>query len=311
MDPVTANFYFNFINAWENAEYQRRDRIPLYLQVCVCLNFFGHGGYQTTVGEDLNLAVSQPAVSRIITNISNIITVHLLHRYVRFPTTDNEIRRVKQQFLEKQNFPNAIGAIDGTHVAIFSPKVDDPIYPAVAYLNRKGYHSINIYGATHDSEIWETSYIHRHLRRKYEEGRHNTWLLGDSGYPLQPWLMTPIIDAAPNTPEGHYTTRHIHARNVGERGNGVWKGRFRCLKKDRVLQYNHATAGRIIYSCAVLHNICRRYNIPDVDIDDDDDNVDNDNVEHDSPHQPVNPDVNILAEARIIRRRLVNQLAHN
>ncbi|KAJ8936381.1 hypothetical protein NQ314_012386 [Rhamnusium bicolor] len=267
--------------------------------VCVCLNFFGHGGYQTTVGEDLNLAVSQPAVSRIITNISNIITVHLLHRYVRFSTTDDEIRRVKQQFLENQNFPNAIGAIDGTHVAIFSPKVDDPIYPAVAYLNRKGYHSINVQaifdanimllnvnarfpGATHDSGIWETSCIHRHLRRKYEEGRHNTWLLGDSGYPLQPWLMTPIIDAAPNTPEGHYTTRHIHARNVGERGNGVWKGRFRCLKR------------------------IARYNIPEVDIDDDDDNV-----EHDNLHQPVNPDVNILAEARIIRRRLVNQLAHN
>ncbi|KAJ8935507.1 hypothetical protein NQ314_012761 [Rhamnusium bicolor] len=238
----------------------------------------------------------------------------------------NKKRRVKQQFLEKQNFLNAIGAIDGTHFAIFSPKVDDPIYPAVAYLNRKGYHSINVQaifdanimllnvnarfpGATHDCGIWETSYIHRHLR-KYEEGRHNTWLLGDSGYPLQPWLMTPIL--MPLLIHQKNITLHVtYTLGMLVREETVYgKGDLDVFfKKDRVLHYNHATAGRIIYSCAVLHNICRRYNIPDVDIDDDDDNVDNDNDQHDNPHQPVNPDVNILAEARIIR--LVNQLAHN
>ncbi|KAJ8915388.1 hypothetical protein NQ315_008275 [Exocentrus adspersus] len=109
-------------------------------------------------------------------------------------------------------------------------------------------------GAVHDAAIWEGLTIHRHLKRKYQEGTRNNYLLGDSGYPLQPWLMTPLPDALPNTPEAVYNERHIRTRNVAERGFGVWKARFRCLRKDRVLHYSHAAAARIIYACAVLHN---------------------------------------------------------
>ncbi|KAJ8971440.1 hypothetical protein NQ314_000696 [Rhamnusium bicolor] len=45
-------------------------------------------------------------------------------------------------------------------------------------------------GATHDSFIW-----------CYNEGDRNSWLLGDSGYPLQPWLMVPFQNAAHNSPK--------------------------------------------------------------------------------------------------------------
>ncbi|KAJ8971074.1 hypothetical protein NQ314_000907, partial [Rhamnusium bicolor] len=181
--------------------------------VFICLNFFGHGGYQTTVGQDLNLAVSQPVVSRIIRNISNIITVDFLPRYVKFPTTNEELGQVKEKFLETLNFPNV-----RTQIAITSPNIDDPVYHAVAYLNRKGYHSINVQAVQLMTLL---STIHHHLKRKYQDGHRETWLLGYSGYPLQPWLMTPINDAVPNTPEALYTQRHIHARNVEERGNGL------------------------------------------------------------------------------------------
>ncbi|KAJ8928714.1 hypothetical protein NQ314_018724 [Rhamnusium bicolor] len=86
-------------------------------------------------------------------------------------------------------------------------------------------------GATHDLAIWEVSTINRHLRRIYLEGPEKHMAIRESGYPLQLWLMTPITDAAPNSPEEHYTKCHVRARNVGERGNGTWKERFRCLKK--------------------------------------------------------------------------------
>ncbi|XP_052256779.1 uncharacterized protein LOC127861985 isoform X2 [Dreissena polymorpha] len=35
-------------------------------------------------------------------------------------------------------FPNVIGVIDGTHVQIQAPSIDEPMY-----VNRMGYHSIN------------------------------------------------------------------------------------------------------------------------------------------------------------------------
>lgn len=77
--------------------------------------------------------------------------------------------------------------------------------------------------------------------------------MGDSGYPLEPWLLTPIVNALPDTPEFRYTQAHIRARNCIERCIGVLKGRFLCLSK--VLRYSPEKVGNIVNACAILHNI--------------------------------------------------------
>nr|CAI5849481.1 unnamed protein product [Callosobruchus analis] len=51
---------------------------------------------------------------------------------------------MRRRFFETQSFPGVLGCIDCTHVAIYPPQRDDPVYPEVAYVNRKGYHSINV-----------------------------------------------------------------------------------------------------------------------------------------------------------------------
>lgn len=89
-------------------------------------------------------------------------------------------------------------------------------------------------------------------------GERNTWLLGDSGYPLKPYLLTPILNAEPGTREFCYTTRHVKARNCVERCNGVLKARFRCLSSDRNLRYQPNFVGQIINACVILHNISVR-----------------------------------------------------
>lgn len=135
------------------------------------------------------------------------------------------------------------------------------------------------------------SNIQQFLRAKYFSGELNGWLLGDSGYPLQPWLLTPIENAAPETPEGRYTKLHCLVRNTVERLNGVLKGRFRCLLRHRCLHYLPPKAGKIIYACAVLHNMCLEHNFevpedePDIEDDqhheieeEDDENADNENI---------------------------------
>ncbi len=43
-------------------------------------------------------------------------------------------------------------------------------------------------GCTNDARILNNS----ELARRFEEGRLRGILLGDSGYPLKTWLMTPI-----------------------------------------------------------------------------------------------------------------------
>ena len=50
-------------------------------------------------------------------------------------------------------------------------------------------------GSAHDSFIWRTSNLRALLSaREFNK----SWLIGDLGYPLEPWLLTPITD--PNTP---------------------------------------------------------------------------------------------------------------
>lgn len=137
------------------------------------------------------------------------------------------------------------------------------------------------------------------------QGRINTWLLGDAGYPLQPWLMTPVLNAEENTPEGAYTRAHIRTRNVIERFNGCFKARFRCILKHRVLHYAPPKAAKIIYACAALHNICieRNIDLPDIEMD----NADNIIPQ---PIENIQGDA-LLPQAYRIRRQLIRHFDVN
>lgn len=137
-------------------------------------------------------------------------------------------------------------------------------------------------------------------------------LVGDSGYPLRTWLLTPLEqEPLDNTPESRYNNAHKRTRNIIERCNGVLKMRFRCLLKHRTLHYKPVTACKIINSCVVLHNMCIEYNVPIPD--DEPDNIDfgiilhqnNLDVNIDVPLGRINPE---LAAGRRTRQRLINNL---
>lgn len=58
-------------------------------------------------------------------------------------------------------------------------------------------------GSTHAAFIWDNCALNRQLQIENVYGR----LLGDSAYPLRPWLMTPIPNAQ-NDGEQRYN-RHL------------------------------------------------------------------------------------------------------
>ncbi len=85
---------------------------------------------------------------------------------------------------------------------------------------------------------------------------------GDSGYPLRPWLMTPILHPASEAHE-RYTRAQRKTRGVVERCIGVLKSRFRCIDHSGgVLLYTPERACRIIAAVCVLHNICQMHRVP-------------------------------------------------
>jgi len=70
-----------------------------------------------------------------------------------------------------------------------------------------------------------------------------THFLGDSAYPLLPFLLKPFINVPAGTPEAKYTEHIVKARSVVERCIGILKGRWRCLRKERTLHYQPEFAG--------------------------------------------------------------------
>ncbi|XP_065366368.1 putative nuclease HARBI1 [Calliphora vicina] len=243
------------------------------LKLSACLRIFAEGGYQTGVGKDSDVALAQPTFSKVLTEVVRILEAQLCPVWIKFPTTAEEKRKIALAFYIKYKIPGVIGCVDGTHIQIIAPSKNKHLF-----YNRKGNYSLNATlicdhelriryvnathpGACHDSFIWRTSNIRAHLEGKYLQGSHNFWLLGDAGYPLEPWLLTPHRVPEDGSTEMRFNEVHSKSRNIIERTNGVLKNRWRCLIGARVLHYCPEKAAKITNVCCALHNICLHFKV--------------------------------------------------
>lgn len=176
---------------------------------------------------------------------------------------DEESQHVRQRFYNIARFPRCIGAIDCSHVKIQSPGGHD----AEIYRNRKQFFSFNVQsvadadlkfrdivtrwpGSTHDAHIFRNSVLYASL----ETGQFgNSIIVGDSGYPIKPYLLTPLRNVR-NEAEALFNESLIRTRNVVERKYGIWKRRFPALAMGIRLK-NLDTVQAIIVATAILHNI--------------------------------------------------------
>ncbi|XP_064479300.1 putative nuclease HARBI1 [Ornithodoros turicata] len=161
------------------------------------------------------MAVTQSTIGKVLFNVANTIVLRLAPLWIRFPTEPDEIREVMRVFKTKWRLPGVIGCIDGSAIGILAPSERSGQYQKSAFFCRKKYFAIN-------------AMIHSELKRELS-WRHSDephFLLGDSGYPLQPWLLTPL-PGDPNTPEARYNRRHKGVRGVVDKYIGLLKSRFR------------------------------------------------------------------------------------
>lgn len=221
--------------------------------------------------------IHRQTVSRCVDSVAKGIVRTLMARHICFPRTDEEIQETMAGFYDMKQFPCVIGLIDGTLIPIKGPTdaQDEPLF-----ICRKQYHAMNVQavvnskmqftnlvakwpGSTHDSHIWNNS----QLCQLFEtNGISNTieefWLLGDSGYQLVPYLLTPYPE-----PQGHgqkqFNKCHRRTRCLVERVFGVWKARFMCLHKwGGAMIFAPEKCCTVIMATAVLHNICCQRNLP-------------------------------------------------
>ncbi|XP_045461951.1 putative nuclease HARBI1 [Harmonia axyridis] len=247
---------------------RRRCKLELKTKLLVTLLFYAHGSDQSILGSSFFCDMSQSSVSRSIEEITNALTSREIRfRRIRFPRNMRELSQRRARFSEATHIPGSIGVIDCTHVAIIPPNDDQQVF-----VNRKKYHSMNVQliceencwimnanpnfpGSSHNDYIWGKSDISGILQQVYRENGGNFFLLGDSEYPLSPWLLTPLRNPS-SEQEERFNNKFNSARSIIERCNRLLKNRFRCLLKHRVLRYQPKKAVAIILACCVLHNIC-------------------------------------------------------
>ena len=198
----------------------------------VALRFFASGSFQIVVGD--TILTHKSTTSRTIHRVSQALCARG-QRWVHFPR-QREANRQKRLFYAMASFPNVIGCVDGTHVKVQAPVVNEH-----EYVNRSGKHSINVHsinvhsinvhlicdaelrilnfvvkypGSAHDARILREGSVWRAF-----EGNPRPLdgcILGDSAYPLREWLLTPFLN--PQTPpEVAYTRAFVSTRVTIER----------------------------------------------------------------------------------------------
>uniref|UniRef100_A0A672HG15 Putative nuclease HARBI1 n=1 Tax=Salarias fasciatus TaxID=181472 RepID=A0A672HG15_SALFA len=253
-------------------ETKRSNPIPAHVQLMSTLGCLANGTFQREMADIYG--VSQPTMSRILPTVLDAI-ISLAPTYIQFPYENHRQAEIKQGFHAVAGFPNIIGAIGCTHIAIKAPSHNE-----CSYINSEGYHSINTQiicdstmsllnvvarwpGGTPDSSILQNSSCFN--ISKLLSGLSVLYYVistGDRGYPLKPWLMTPV--ANPSTPqEQHYNRAHARSRAVVDHAVGLLKGRWLCLSNvGGILKYEPKKVCQIILACCVLHNLAIKRGVP-------------------------------------------------
>uniref|UniRef100_A0A8C2BNU1 Putative nuclease HARBI1 n=1 Tax=Cyprinus carpio TaxID=7962 RepID=A0A8C2BNU1_CYPCA len=248
---------------------RRHNAITPEKKVITTLRYLATGKMQQCSSDDLGL--SQSSVSRVITQtLTALSQPNIVTQFVSFPLDARTLHTHKRAFMDIAGFPGVVGVIDGTHVRIIAPSEDEAVF-----VNRKNFHSINVQivfnAACKILDI--VSGIRQLFERRYVPA--NCHLLGDSGYPCKPWLLTPYLQPRQG-PQLNYNRAHKTTRAVVERGIGQLKRRFHVLHGE--VRLRPEKVSKVIIACAILHNICKVRQIAEP-LEDGDEDEDEDNDE--------------------------------
>ena len=175
--------------------FPRGNYYTIEVQLLCYLRYLATGSFMEVTSDLLPLK-NKVQAHRSIHKVMRLVA-GMAPSVIKFPI---DIDEVSVQFQAKYGFPGVIGCIDGTHIPIQRPSIEN----AEIFRCRKGFMSINVQGvcgpdlkfynivarwpgSSHDSRIYNNSY----LKHQFEDISDQYHLLGDSAYPLSEKLLTP------------------------------------------------------------------------------------------------------------------------
>lgn len=249
----------------EKKDTQMRKSLTVDFRIAVAIYILKSGCDASVAADSFKIGTS--TANSLLNEVCRALNEVLWDEMVKFPRTKEERENNCKEFENRWQFPNTIGALDGTHVPILAPPEH-----AADYFNYKHYHSMVILamvdakyqfiyanvgrpGGVNDATIFNSSQLK--TLTDDEEAMGDMFILGDGAFPLKKTLMKPYLITA-DMPEKqvNFNARLSRARVVVEDAFGRLKGRWRILLKRA--DYNVNNLREILMSCIILHNLCER-----------------------------------------------------
>ena len=231
---VTRNTFNQILNTLNHrlVRQQSRFRDPLPPEKILALGLYrlGHGNSYVSIGPSFN--VGKATVIEAVQDVVEAL-YEIRNEHIKFPENEAETRAAIETFQDLSDLPNIVGAIDGSHVRIKAPK-DSP----VDYFSRYQQHDFIIQavvngqklfldfacgypGSMHDARVLRRSSIFRRAEGgdiliaptvNINGNEIGPYLVGDSAYPLSPWLMKPYPEGTRDRAEIKFNKELSSAR---------------------------------------------------------------------------------------------------
>ncbi|XP_018376011.1 PREDICTED: putative nuclease HARBI1 [Trachymyrmex cornetzi] len=229
-------------------------------RLCITLYYLAHGCSMQTVA--WNFYVAKCTVSKIIRDTCRIIWEKLSPKYLPRSTTEDFIRYA-QDFQDKWNMPNCIGAIDGKHIVIQSPynsgsnfinykKTFSIVLLAVCDANYIfTLVDVGAFGSQSDGGVYKSSAFGEAMDNNELGVSDDTnlsgtdikfpyYLVGDEAFPLKSYIMRPYPGANLNITQKIFNYRLSRARRVIENCFGILASRWRIFRSTIIADVNTA-----------------------------------------------------------------------
>lgn len=222
--------------------------------------------------------VAHNTISLAVRDVCKAIHTVYAPEVIPCPTTPAEWHAIAEEFERRWQFPHALGALDGKHVAIRCPNQGGSIY-----YNYKGFHSIVLLalvdadykflwvdvgsnGSASDAQIFNQGELKDCIvdgtigfpprePLKNDDRPLPFYIIADDAFPLQTWLMKPYSRRNMALKDRIFNYRLSRARRVVENAFGILAMRFGFLLTT--LRQTPENCTNMVLAAVCLHNLMR------------------------------------------------------
>ncbi|XP_077277014.1 uncharacterized protein LOC143905464 isoform X2 [Temnothorax americanus] len=228
-------------------------------RLAVTLRHLATGESQESLSYHFRLG--QSTISGIIKDTCRALISVLQEKHLKFPDSELAWKVIAHDYMQRWNFPNCLGAMDGKHCLI-----DLPLQSGSSYFNYKETFSIMLLGLV-DAQLRFIFVDKNDINIPPPSSLPGTEqdfpyvIIGDEGFALSTNVLIPYPkeQCTGKKERRIYNYRLSRARRCSENAFGVMVSRFNILRSP--MRYDPDDVRDIVLAICCLHNMLRSHSV--------------------------------------------------